>query len=426
MRLERLADEREKLGEKIEDTLKLAEDEGRDLDDMEQQHLTKYRERYTDLESEIVQLAADIERVEGQREVSALLRPDTEEVGPAPRFHARAKTHENPIGAIYRTFGEFARDQLIMSDKYGSKILPLVGGDPAAARAQAEERLERTLQNTTSTTVSGLIQATHLTEIMDIIDSSRPVVASGRKVPLDRGSLTYPVIGTRPTVTLQSSEKTEAGTVGPTVSSATLTANTYLGGANISWQAVNWSSPSVLDLYFQLAGEAYARQTEAVACEAVETSNIGTVGTASNRLGTAGTETYGQWRAAVGAGLAAIYSATSGRHRTNTLYLSADRFFALATLATTDVTALSPIGQLDIANMSGNFFGLNVVGSYGFDTNTAVIGDSGALLIGENQGNPVEMRVVEPSIGGWEVGLIGAFNAVVFDVNRFYHLGTHL
>ena len=422
IRLERLADERSKVIEKKEDLLRMAEDEERDLADVEQAQLAKYRTREAELDEEIANLASDVERFEAQRDVSALLRVD--EADEAPRY-AQPKSH-NAIGEIYRTFGEYARDQLIVSDKYGSKIMPLVGGDPTVVRAQAQERLERTLQNTTSTTVSGHIAATHMTEIMDIIDSSRPVVASGRKVPLDRGSLTYPVIGTRPTVTLQSSEKTEAGTVGPTVSSATLTANTYLGGANISWQAVNWSSPSVLDLYFQLAAEAYARQTEAVACEAVETSNIGTIGTASSRLGTAGTESYSQWRAAVGSALSSIYTATSGRHRTNTLYLSADRFFALATLATTDVTALSPIGQLDIANMSGNFFGLNVVGSYGFDTNTAVVGDSSALLIGENPNNPVEMRVVEPSIGGWEVGLIGAFNAVVFDVNRFYHLGTHL
>ena len=69
--------------------------------------------------------------------------------------------------------------------------------------------------------------------------------------------------------------------------------------------------------------------------------------------------------------------------------------------------------------MSGTFFGLKVVGSYGFDQNTAIVGDSGALLIGENAGNPVEMRVIEPNIGGWQLGVIGAFNAVAFDVNRF-------
>jgi hypothetical protein len=87
---------------------------------------------------------------------------------------------------------------------------------------------------------------------------------------------------------------------------------------------------------------------------------------------------------------------------------------------------MSPVGSLDVGSMRGNFFGLSVIGSYGFDQDVAIVGDSGALLIGENAGSPVEMRVVEPAIGGWEVGLIGAFNAAVFDVNRFYHLGTHL
>jgi hypothetical protein len=76
--------------------------------------------------------------------------------------------------------------------------------------------------------------------------------------------------------------------------------------------------------------------------------------------------------------------------------------------------------------MTGTFFGLNVVGSHGFDQDTAIVGDSGALLVGENDGNPVDLRVVEPNIGGYEVGLIGAFAAVAFDVNRFFHLGTHL
>ena len=67
-----------------------------------------------------------------------------------------------------------------------------------------------------------------------------------------------------------------------------------------------------------------------------------------------------------------------------------------------------------------------MVGSYGFDQDTAIVGDRDALLVAETPGAPVQMRVVEPSIGGMEVGIIGAFKAVVYDVNRFYKLGTHL
>ena len=69
---------------------------------------------------------------------------------------------------------------------------------PPRSGRRREERLERTLQNVTSTTVAGLIVPTHMTDILDIIDRSRPVVDSARTVPLDRGSMTYPKIGTRP------------------------------------------------------------------------------------------------------------------------------------------------------------------------------------------------------------------------------------
>ena len=418
MRLERLGDERDRTQEKLNDLLSLAEEEKRDLSEYEHQQSTKYRTQIGDFEEEIIALAQDVERDNNALDVSSVLRDDGSE-----RRWATPSSGEGAV--IYRTFAEYARDKLIVERP------DLVGlaqsNDVQALRSQAEERLERTLQNTTSTTVAGLIVPTHMTEILDIIDRSRPVVDSGRKVPLDRGSMTYPKIGTRPSVEEQTSEKTEAGTVAPTVTSETLAAKTYLGATNISWQAVNWSNPSILSLYFDLAAEAYARRTEEQACDVLEdAAGIGTVGTASGRLGTAGTENFAAWRAAVSAGLQAIYAATSGRHRTNTLYLSAARFFQLATLGSDQTLQMAPVGNMNVGAMTGTFFGLNVVGSYAFDQDVAIVGDSGALLIGENPGSPVEMRVVEPAIGGYEVGLIGAFNAAVYDANRFYHLGTHI
>ncbi len=410
-RLQRLIHERDRTVEKLEDMRRVLEEEKRDPNDSEAEMVVRYRDETAKYDKEIETLAEDLERGQKSIDASKVIRVTNE---PVPEEHAVA----------HRTFAQYARDILIRD--HPELVSLSAGGDLAAMRAQAEERLARTLQNTTSTTVAGLITPTYLTEILDIIDRSRPVVDSGRKVPLDRGSLTYPKIGTRPTVTKQSAEKTEAGTVAPTVTSATMTADTYLGATNISWQAVNWSNPDVMNLYFQLAAEDYARSTENAACDVLEDAAIGTVGTSSGRLGTAGTESYVQWRQAVSAGVAGIYSATSGRHRTNTLYLSGARFLQLATLASDQTLNMSPVGQLDWGTMTGTFFGMQVVGSYGFDQDVAIVGDSGALLIGENAGNPVEMRVIEPNIGGYQVGLIGAFKAAVFDVNRFYHLGTHL
>ena len=292
--------------------------------------------------------------------------------------------------------------------------------------ADSRERLERAVQNTTTTTVAGLWPAQHMAQIMDIIDSSRPVVASGRFVPLDRGKLTYPRITQRPDVQKQSAEKTQGGSLSMNVSLDTLQADTYIGGGDLSWQAINWSTPDALSLWFDLAAESYARKTYVAAANALEDAAIGTIGTAASRLGTVGTESFAQWRAAAISGVSAIYTATSGRARTDTLYLAANRFFQLAGLGTDQTLQVSAVGSLDIGSMTGTWAGLRVVGSYAFDQDTAIVGDRNALLVGETAGAPVQLRSVEPSIGGMEVGVIGAFKAQVFDTNRFQFLSTHL
>ena len=86
---------------------------------------------------------------------------------------------------------------------------------------------------------------------------------------------------------------------------------------------------------------------------------------------------------------------------------------------------MSVVGGLDVGSMTGTFSGLKVVGSYAFDANVAIVGDSSAFLVAETAGAPVQLRAVEPSIGGMEVGVIGAFKAVVFDANRFINIHVH-
>ena len=409
MRLERLGDERARLYEKIEETVKLAEDEQRDPNELERQHLTNWRTRTEELEEEINALAGDLERAESGLDVSKRLRtkPDEPDEGDGAGAHH------------YRTFAAYARDVLIT--RYPI-IASNAAGDPTreiVVREGAMERLQR-VQNTLTSDVQGLLPPQYITEIMDLINSSRPVVASGRAVPLDRGKLTYFQIAQRPQVAKQSGEKTEAGTAKMIVNPATLQADTFLGGGDLSWQAINWSTPDALQLWFDLAAEAYAQQTEFAACSELGTAGGGTITTP---LGTTGTESFAQWRAAAIAAIASIYTATGGRAKTNALYLSAQRFFALAGLGTDQVIQVSPVGNLDIGSMTGTWAGMKVIGSYGFtNPNAAVVGDSTAFLVGETQGAPVELKAVEPAIGGMEVGVIGAFKAKVFDPNRFMHL----
>ncbi len=420
MRVERLGDEVARTQQKLDDLLALAEEEQRKLNEFEEQQAAKYRTEIKDMSDEIELLAADIERENGSRDVSALLREDTTA---AERRFATPRS-DGPV--VYRDYTEYLRDWAVTNIPEVAHQVAGPSGEIAVVRAEAQERIERTLQNTTSTAVAGLIVPTHMTQIMDIITTSRPVVESAADVPLDRGSLTYPKVDTRPTVVEQTSEKTEAGTVAPAISQQTLTAKTYLGAGNISWQAANWSNPDTISVWFRLAAEAYARQTENRACDVLEDAAIGTVGTLSGRLGTVGTESFGAWRAAVAAGIGNVIAASGGRVVPDTLYVSYGRFVQLATLGTDQVLQMSPVGSADFSSLSGTFMGLRVVGSYGFDQDVAIVGLSRHLFVGENPGSPVEMRVIEPRIGGYEIGVIGAFNAAVFDTGSFAHLGTHL
>lgn len=425
MRLERLGDERDRTNEKIQDLLALAEEEQRDLADYETEQITKYRTRVGELEDEIILLATDIERAEGSKDISKLVRGEEDPGNGGDGDKMRRFANPRSDGpAVYRSHVEYIRDWAVTNIPDVARAVAGQAGDVSVVRMEAEERLQRALQNTTSTAVAGLIVPTHMTQIMDVIANSRPVVEAAQSVPLDRGSMTYPKVDTRPEVIKQTAEKTEAGTVAPAISQKTLTAETYLGAGNISWQAANWSNPDVIALWFRLAAEAYARETEERACDVLEdTVAIGTITTV---LGTAGTESFSQWRAAVSAGIGGVISSSGGRVVPNTLYLSYNRFIQLASLGTDQTLQMSPVGNLDFSDLSGNFFGLRVVGSYGFDSDVAIIGRREHLFVGENPGSPVELRVVEPRIGGYEIGVIGAFNAAVFDAASFKKLNVHL
>ncbi len=417
-RLQRVVEDRKMTASKLDDIVRLAEEnDGRDLTESEQELANDYRKRIAEFDAEIDVYSDDVQREQNSRDVSALIRVrDREAVTPQEK-------PEPETGAVYRTFSQYARDELIV--RY--PVIARLAGDNDQTKidtmkARAQERLSRALENTVSGDNEGLLPPVHMAEIMDIIDTKRPVINAGaRRVDLSRGKLTYPKIEQRPDVQVQGTEKTQAGSLAMKVTLEDLTADTYLGGGNISWQTINWSTPDALQLWFSLAAESYAMETETAACDSIGTAGLGTV---SPALGTAGTESLADWRRVTIAAIGAVYTATGGRARTNTLYLSADQFFSLAALATDQVLQMSAVGNLDTASLTGTFSGLRVVGSYGFAVRTRIIGDSSAFLVGETPGAPVEMRAVEPAIGGMEVGVIGAFKSKVFDEERFLLLNT--
>ena len=102
-RLQRLVDERNRTNEKMEDVLRVAEEEERSLNESENETLSRYRNTVGELETEIGALTEDLERAERSQDVSRLIRVTSE---PAPATNGNGTV-------VYRTFGQYARDQLI-------------------------------------------------------------------------------------------------------------------------------------------------------------------------------------------------------------------------------------------------------------------------------------------------------------------------
>ncbi len=163
--------------------------------------------------------------------------------------------------------------------------------------------------------------------------------------------------------------------------------------------------------------EAYALKTEAAACNVLSSAATSIM---SPLAGTT-SDTFEDWLAAILAGIEQVIDATNATP--DTIYLSRDMFFLAAGITSDTRQMLITPGQLNLRGLSGTLAALNVVTSRGFDTGTAIVGDSRALIVGETAGAPVELRAVEPAIGGLEVGLIGAFVAISFDDDRFADIG---
>jgi len=403
------------VGERAE-TMKLHETvlanvgEGNAPSEAQAELIQTYREKAIELDTEIETLAEDVERNKRALEASKAIKR---------ALAANASGVEaDDEGIVYRDYNAYVFDFFISRTnvREAVKITRQWGVTEEEVQA-ARQRLElaRTPANTLSSNVGGLTPPQHIAQIFQIIDKSRPIVQSARRADLERGTLTYPQVDTPPVVAVQNTEKTEAGNTGMAISMVTKTATTYLGGGDLSWQAINWSTPSALRLWFDLIAADYALKTETDAAGVASASAF--LNDISSPLGA--TPTFAQLMTAIGAGGGDVY-ANSGR-MADTVYMAPDRYwYALGLTSDADLS----FGQTALLNVSGEERNLRVIVSRGLNAGEIIVGDSDALLVAETPGAPVEMQVVEPAIGGVEVGLIGAFEAAVVDDGAFALITT--
>ncbi len=402
IRLERRVNERANVHAAHEQLLKDAGEN--DLTDAQKTEAVALRERAVELDTEIDELEASVSADKAADERARAVRRAM-----AGRVDG---VDADDDGVVYRTMAAYARDVILTGQgREVSKIAANVAKPDREAAAQRLELAMRSPANTLTSDVAGLLPPQHIAQIFQVIDTSRPIVQSAQRAALERGVLTYPQVDASPVVAVQGTEKTEAGNTGMDISMKTATASTYLGGGDLSWQAINWSTPNALDLWFRLVAADYALKTEQDAAQVLQHSAF------SNNISStiAGNADFAAFMTGIGAGYAEVF-ANSGR-LANTIYMAPDRFGYLLGLTSDAFTQFTTVSANGVGPLS-------VVVSRGMDAGVIVVGDRDGLLVAETAGAPVELRVVEPAIGGVEVGLIGAFEAVVVDDGAFAMITT--
>jgi hypothetical protein len=390
----------------------LRELDGATPNEQQAEQLRKYR---TDLAYFDGEIDTWSEQVDSNRRA----RQKSEEMRRAAIAARGADVDFEGDGVVYRSMAAYARDILIThGDRHvKAQVEGNLSQDDIKRAAERLESLERLPATTLTSDLAGLNPPQHIAQIFQVIQNERPLVnAAGVKANLNKGTVTYPQLDASPVVAAQGTQKTEAGNTGMDISMVTATATTYLGGGNLSWQAIEWSDPNAFDLWFRLAAADYALKTETDAATVVSASAF--LNNISSTL--AGTPTYVELMAAIGAGGSDVY-ANSGR-MANAVLVAPDRYWYVMGLATASPFGFGG-GQGGIS-LSSDRPALRVIASRGLNAGEIIVGDMDGLLVAETAGAPVRMFVSEPAIAGVEVGLVGAFEAAVVDDGAFALITT--
>ena len=166
--------------------------------------------------------------------------------------------------------------QALTSGEWAGTVLRVMTGERVPDHAM------RALDDVITTDNIGVVPPAYLTELIGVIDPSRPFLSSTRRLttPSSGTKLIVPVINQRPEAGKQASEKAEVASQKTLIGTTEFDMETVAGAGDLSIQLIKRSSPEFLSLWIELLAEQYARETESLAIKALADS-IGGFGNAS-------------------------------------------------------------------------------------------------------------------------------------------------
>lgn len=293
-------------------------------------------------------------------------------------------------------------------------------GDP-----EAQKRLDDyALADDTTTTAAGVVPAFLSSEIVSIIDTTRPYIASIPADPIGTAGMTvsYPRVTQKPSVDVQATEKTEVDSTATTMDTLDVALTTIAGASDVALQLIERSDPSFVNILFREYADVYAGKTEAIATAAAF-AGVGDTAILAD-LGADGAATW----AAVA--LASGTVALGVRRPADTLLLDVTRWQELLSLVDTDgrpVIVFPPNGPNNAAGtgalstFNGQYGGLDIVVSPDAAAGTCVIynrGRSNAVL----EQSPQQLRALEVSLLGVNMGIWSLFAHAIKYADGSYSL----
>ena len=261
----------------------------------------------------------------------------------------------------------------------------------------------------------GVIPDPIVGDVVNFIDSARPLVSVVGPQSLPSNTWHRPVVSQNPTVAVQGSagaaadEKAELVSQKMTLTRLTANAVTYGGYVNVSRQNLDFTNGQVMDIVIQGLARQYAIQTEAALGTELDASTATAVGYGASP--TAATIRTALWSAAED-----IYSATAGQGRV-VLALAPDRLpifgplFAPITGVTEDGEGLSA-GSFN-SGVIGSIQGIPTVMSAGLGSTKSFLFSTAAIEVFEQRVGT--LQVTEPSVLGVQVAYAGYFTPLTID-----------
>lgn len=161
--------------------------------------------------------------------------------------------------------------------EWAHMVLRVIAGERIPAQQM------RDLDEVVTTDNLGVVPPAYLTEIIGVIDASRPFLSTTRRLTLPNAGMEIivPVINQRPEVDIQDAEKDEVASRETHIGTQSFGFVTIAGAGDISIQLLRRSSPAFLGLWVELLAEAYAQFAEEVALNALANA-MGGWGTGTN------------------------------------------------------------------------------------------------------------------------------------------------